>query len=241
VTAPFRAALAERRGAGRVPVIPDVKLRSPKEGDLLAGRDPVEQAARLAAAGAPVLSVVTEAKHFGGSLRLLRDIAGVGVPVLRKDFITEPDELERSAEAGAAAVLLICATTGLERTAALAEAAIRLGLEPLVEAHTAAELTWAARLAHETTGVRLVGLNNRDIKGYERDAGTVEHTAALARRAALPPGALLVSESGIAGADDVAAAARAGADAVLVGTAIWRAPDPAACYSELAATRARSR
>ncbi|MDR3203101.1 MAG: hypothetical protein LBT54_08250 [Bifidobacteriaceae bacterium] len=234
---PFRDALTARAAAGFAPVIPDVKLRSPKEGDLLAGRDPVEQAVRLAAAGAPVLSVVTEAEHFGGSPELLRDIAAAaGIPTLAKDFVVDAAGLESAARAGAAAVLLICATAGLETVARLADQAIALGLEPLVEAHTAAELAWAADLTRANPDARLVGINNRDIAGLEKDAGTVGRTAALAGGAPLAPGALLISESGIASRRDVAAALAAGAHAVLVGTAIWRAPDPAAFYSELSRT-----
>jgi indole-3-glycerol phosphate synthase len=226
---PFAAALLAARDRGDVPVIPDIKVRSPKEGDLMAGRDPVAQAVALAAAGAPALSVVTEPERFGGSLDLARAVArATGIPVLRKDFLTSPADIEASAAAGVQAVLLMYATAGRAVVEDLYARARAAGLEALVETHDAAELAWARDL-----GAPLVGINNRDITALERDDGTVTRTAALARSA--PPGAVVVSESGIATPADAATALAAGADAVLVGTALWRAADPVACYRALAA------
>ena len=104
----FTDHIKQKQLAGLVPGIPDIKCRSPKEGDLLNGRDPVKIARTFAAAGAPVLSVVTEAEHFGGSLGLLSDIVQTtGLPVLRKDFIQTEQAIIETAQAGAAAVLLI--------------------------------------------------------------------------------------------------------------------------------------
>ena len=109
----FLEALKKAEGQGRIPVIADIKCRSPKEGDLLAGRDPVELAWQLAAAGAPVLSVVTEAKEFGGSPELLRRLSSeVPVPFLRKDFLSSRQDLIETKEAGASAVLLMYSTLG---------------------------------------------------------------------------------------------------------------------------------
>jgi indole-3-glycerol phosphate synthase len=219
----IRAANA-RRG---ITVIPDIKSRSPKEGDLFRGRNPVGEAARLAAAGAPVLSVVTEAAHFGGSAALCAAIAAaVNVPILRKDFITSADEIKRSADMGAAAVLLICATVSDALLKTLYETALGCGLEPLVEAHTAAELTRALAL-----GARLVGINNRDITAFETDDGGVSHSKSLLER--IPRHVLKISESGILTRADVVAAQAAGADAALVGTALWSEPDVAAAYGRL--------
>ncbi|MDR1603992.1 MAG: indole-3-glycerol-phosphate synthase [Gracilibacteraceae bacterium] len=220
------AALRTRRAAGFIPVIPDFKPRSPKEGELMRGRSAAAVARELKTLGAPALSVVTEAASFGGSLRLLEETAAAGLPVLRKDFIRRPEDLRQTREAGAAAVLLICALLEYPALAELFAAAHELGLAVLVEAHTATELAAAGRL-----GARLVGLNNRDIRGLERDDGTVAHTEALA--ALVPPGALLVSESGIRTPADARTATRAGADAVLVGSALWQAPDMSALYDAL--------
>ena len=210
-----------------MPVVPAFKRVSPAEGPFFPGRDPVEAAAEMAAAGAPVLSVVTEETHFCGSLGLLREIVRAsGLPVLRKDFIQSPGDIAETAEAGAAAVLLICASMPEDALRACYAAALDLGLEPLVEAHTAEELALAGDL-----GCALVGINNRDILKLEKDGGTVDRTAALA--ALKPPGSFLISESGLQGAADVRRALRGGADGVLIGTALWRAPDPFAFYDAL--------
>lgn len=205
-------------------MIPDIKCRSPKEGDLLQGRDPVVAAAVLAKAGAPVLSVVTESVHFGGSLRLLEDVVReTGLPVLRKDFIKEKADLYQTKEAGASAILLICSMLEEDTLKEFYQEALQIGLEPLVEAHNGVELLMAERL-----GARLIGINNRNILALEKDGGTVASTQQLS--AHKPPGSFLISESGILNEGDVQLARLAGADAVLVGTALWQAPDMAAAY-----------
>jgi indole-3-glycerol phosphate synthase len=201
----------------------------------MAGRDPVAQAVALAEAGAPALSVVTEAESFGGSPELARRVAeATGLPVLRKDFLATPADIDASAALGVRAVLLMYATAGRKVVDDLAARALAAGLEPFVETHDAQELAWARDL-----GATLVGINNRDITALERDDGTVARTASLAALA--PPGAVVVSESGIATPADAAAAIAAGADAVLVGTALWRAADPVACYRALAGATAGAR
>ena len=223
----FCKGLREAKNRGVIPVIPDFKMISPRDGALFEDRDPILWARRMEAIGAPALSVVTEPKEFGGSLSLLREIVkAVNIPVLRKDFITREADLELTAEAGACAVLLICACITEARLTSLYRTALSLGLEPLVEAHTARELKLAGRL-----GAGLVGINNRDILALERDGGTVSTTSELA--AWVPKGALLISESGISTPEEARAATEAGAGAVLVGTAIWRAADPAACFRAL--------
>ena len=230
----FLEALRRRAAEGMIPVIPDFKRISPAEGPLFAGRDPVSAAADMGKAGAPVLSVVTEETHFGGSLALLREIiAAVKLPVLRKDFIQSVRDVEETAACGAAAVLLIVASMEPEVLKACCAAAKELGLDALVEAHAAEELRLAVSL-----GCPLLGINNRDILDLERDGGTVSRTAELA--ALKPPGAFLVSESGLQTPEDVCRAIRSGADAALVGTAIWRAEDPAAFYKALSGAGAES-
>ncbi len=223
----FLEALRRKASEGLIPVIPDFKLISPAEGPLFARYDPVDAAKAMVRAGAPVLSVVTEGEHFGGSLALLRRIAeAAGVPVLRKDFIQSPRDIEATAACGASAVLLILASIKPEVLRECYAAALELGLEPLVEAHTAQELRFAASL-----GCPLLGINNRDILNLERDGGTVSRTAELA--ALKPSGSFLISESGLQNPSDVLRAIRSGADGVLVGTAIWRAKDPFAFYAAL--------
>ncbi|MDR2243912.1 MAG: indole-3-glycerol phosphate synthase 2, partial [Burkholderiales bacterium] len=141
ISARFSSAIVAENERGRVAVIPDIKCISPKEGDLLRGRDPVETAKFLVRCGAPVLSVVTERERFGGSTELLKAIVqAANVPVLRKDFITNEEQLLETAELDAAAVLLICAMTDEKNLKALYEKTLELGMEPFVEVHTAQEM-----------------------------------------------------------------------------------------------------
>ena len=218
----FSAAIAAQPA-----VIPDIKCVSPKEGDLLRGRDPVEVARQLVAWGAPVLSVVTESRHFGGSPELLRAIARqTGAPVLRKDFIKTRGQLEETLALGASAVLLIAAGVDEATLAALYQTALQLGLEPLVEVCTAEEMQLAS-----TLGARLVGINNRNIQTLELDDGGPARTAQLAQLA--PKHAVLISESGIVTAEDAKIAMQAGAHAILVGTVLWQAADMKETYQRL--------
>jgi len=223
----FSAAIAAEKERRRVPVIPDIKCISPKEGDLLHGRDPVEVATNLVSWGAPVLSVVTEREHFGGSPKLLRAIAErVHVPVLRKDFICDMSGLHETVELGASAVLLIAAIVDEKTLAMLYEQAIHIGLEPLVEVHNLEEMAFVKTLCP-----RMLGINNRDIADLELDDGGPVRTQRLAEEK--PASAILISESGILSANDVRQAVHAGADAVLVGTALWQATDMQSMYTEL--------
>ena len=225
----FSNAIIDKKSTGVIPVIPDIKCVSPQHGDLLRGRCPVQTAKLLKNAGAAVMSVVTESKDFGGSLELLRNIAeATGLPILRKDFITCVDDLKISLDYGAAAILLMCATQTEKSLFELYEAAIKLGIEPLVETHTLDEMQLAIKL-----GATLVGINNRDILRLERDDGTVANTRNLAEFA--PENAVLISESGIGTPEEARQAIRAGADAVLVGTALWMAEDIVAFYRAMAA------
>ena len=227
MSARFASAIQAENERGFVAVIPDIKCISPKEGDLLQGRDPVDTAKYLVHCGAPVLSVVTERERFGGSPELLRTIAKeTDVPVLRKDFIVNADMLKETWELGAAAVLLICAIMDEETLGRLYEKALNLGLEPFVEVCAAQEMEWANKL-----GARLTGINNRDIVTLERDDGGSSRTAALA--GSVSKDALLISESGILSPEDAKLAVLAGANAILVGTALWRAGDMGGMYKSL--------
>ncbi|MPM14817.1 Indole-3-glycerol phosphate synthase [bioreactor metagenome] len=223
----FRESLQRKKASGFIPVIPDIKLISPKEGHLFRDRGPVSTAVRMEELGAPAISVVTEPKEFGGSMKLLLDIvSAVSVPVLRKDFITDEDDLKRTKDCGASAVLLICACLTKEKLRELYEASLLLSLEPLVEAHTKEALLLA-----DSLGAKLVGINNRDILSLERDGGGVSLTRELA--SFVPEGALLVSESGIETPGQAKAAILAGAGAVLVGTALWKSENFDEFYEEL--------
>ena len=227
----FSSAIITENNRGLVAVIPDIKCVSPKEGDLLQGRNPVDIAKYLVNCGAPVLSVVTERERFGGSTQMLFDITQkIDVPVLRKDFITSEAQLSETAELGAAAVLLICAITDEKNLCMLYEKSLKLGLEPFVEVHTVKEMELSRKL-----GACLIGINNRNIVTLERDDGGPIRTVVLASSA--PTGALLVSESGILSPNDAKLAASVGTNAILVGTALWQANDMAAMYQSLQVER----
>lgn len=227
----FSSVLWKHYNSGKIPVIPDIKLRSPGEGDLLKEADMVEYVLALTAAGAPALSVVTEPKHFGGSPGLLRKIrAAVPVPVLHKDFISSKDQLAESADLGADAILLIASMLEKRQLLKLIEGALKAGLEPLVEIHCAGELENIKELS-----LSMVGINNRNILELETDNGGVDNTERLA--GLVNPGSLIISESSISSPADVKRAFTAGAHAVLVGTAILRAVSPAEMYKRLSEVR----
>lgn len=227
VPAPYTSALWSQYDTGRVPVIPDIKCISPKEGDLLRGRDPAALAKQLVQGGARVLSVVTEPEHFGGSPQLLENIAAeTKVPVLRKDFIREKRDLIETKEIGASAVLLIAAMLEQKQLFQLIEDALSLGLEPLVETHNEEEIRSIQHL-----DLTFVGINNRNIVDLELDDGTVSRTEQLVSSA--PKHAFILSESGIQTPEDVKRSFDAGAHGVLVGTAILQAQDPVDMYQRM--------
>ncbi len=225
----FSRAILGAREKGRVPLVVDIKPVSPRDGDLVGSRDPAALARMLDAAGVCALSVVTEPEHFGGSLDMLREVASsVSLPVLRKDFLRSPEDVDASLEAGAAAVLLTLSTVHELEAPGLYRRIHSLGMEPLVEVHTPQELHFALGLTPEPT---VIGINNRDITRLEKDDGDVGVTELLAPL--VPEGVVILSESAMLTPEDVARAFAAGADGVLVGTAVLQAEDPAAFVAEL--------
>jgi len=224
----FSKAIIAENSRGYAAVIPDIKCVSPKTGDLLRGRNPVDVARELVKYGAKVMSVVTESKNFGGSPELLSDIVKhTNIPILRKDFVEDEAIIKETAELGASAILLICATIGNEdRVKFFYEKSLEHGIEPFVEVCNAEEMTWANRL-----GAKLIGINNRNIVTLELDNGDTGRTANLASEA--NKGAVIVSESGILNRSDAELAVKSGANAVLVGTALWDADDMRAMFQSL--------
>jgi indole-3-glycerol phosphate synthase len=217
-------AAAVRRGPDGPRLIAEVKRRSPSRGDIRIDLDPAGLAAAYAAGGASAVSVLTEARHFAGSpddLRAAR--AAVELPLLRKDFVTTAYQVWEARAWGADAVLLIVAALDPAALRDLLAEAAAAGLDALVEVHTEAEAEVAA-----AAGAALVGVNARDLATLEVDPGRF-----AAVRQALPGGTVLVAESGIRDRAGVQAAADAGADAVLVGETLVRAPDPMAAVREL--------
>jgi indole-3-glycerol phosphate synthase len=221
----FERALTPVRGGVRL--IAEVKKASPSRGVLAADLDPVALAATYARHGADAISVLTDAKYFQGSLEILRQIrASVDVPLLRKDFTIDEYQLWEARAAGADAVLLIVAILPPSLLRDLAAAAKGLGLAALVECHTEAELDVALG-----AGSRILGINNRDLGTFET---RIETTLTLLPR--IPPGPIVVSESGFFAGADVRRVVDAGAHAVLVGEGLVRADDVAAKVRELRLT-----
>ncbi|MFW6052639.1 MAG: indole-3-glycerol-phosphate synthase [Desulfosalsimonas sp.] len=219
--------IRQKQGQGLFPVISEIKVRSEKHGDLLCGRDPAELAAKMSGCPIAGISVVTEPLHFGGSMNLLKTVAGIAdLPVLHKDFITTEEQVAESADCGASALLLITAMLRPENLARLIEKARECGLQTLVETHTSDEIKKV-----ESLGFDLLGINNRDITVFEIDDNNVGRTESLVRLCG--KSRPIVSESSIESAGDVRRAGRAGADAVLVGTAVLRAENTTDFIHEL--------
>lgn len=217
-------ATALRRADGHLAVISEIKRRSPSAGDISAGANALDQAARYRVAGADALSVLTDTKYFGGTLDDLRDVTAQfrstppAPPCLRKDFMVHPLQVLEAREAGASAILIIVRALADDEIRTLHAAATAAGLDALFEIHNEAELERA--LAH---GARIIGVNNRDLAVFKTDLGLSERLIPQ-----FPRAVIAVSESGIHTAADAGRARRAGAHAVLVGEALMRAADPAA-------------
>lgn len=218
-----RARLTSGRG---VHVIAEVKRSSPSKGALAAIADPASLAADYAAGGASVISVLTEERRFGGSLADLDAVrARVEVPVLRKDFVVDPYQIWEARAYGADLVLLIVAALEQDVLVGLLERVESLGMQALVEVHDEDELQRAV-----DAGVRILGVNNRNLKTLEVDRGTFARLAP-----AVPTGVVRVAESGVRGPLDVMDFAEAGADAVLVGEALVTGRTPRDAVAELVA------
>jgi indole-3-glycerol phosphate synthase / phosphoribosylanthranilate isomerase len=215
----FRDALA----SSGLAAIAEVKRRSPSAGDLRPDADPALLASAFADAGAAAISVLVD-ERFGGSLDDLRAArAATSAPLIGKGFFVEEQDLRRLRDAGADAALILLRDLDDASASALMRKAAELGLDTLVEAHTAAELERAVAL-----GAPVIGLNARDLSTFR-----VDRAAQLELVARAPRDRLIVAESGIECRAHAAAAELAGADAILVGSSLMRAPDPAAQLREL--------
>jgi indole-3-glycerol phosphate synthase len=227
----FAGALRAQIALGRAAVIAEIKRASPSKGVLRPDFDPPAIARSYAASGAACLSVLTDATFFQGSPDHLRAArAACPLPVLRKDFVIDPYQVFESRALGADCILLIVAafeeTAATARMRELERTARALGMAVLVEIHDAAELDRALEL--ETP---LLGINNRNLRTFET---TLDTTLGLLAR--VPAGRLVVTESGILTAADVARMREHGVEAFLVGEAFMRAPDPGAALAALFGT-----
>jgi indole-3-glycerol phosphate synthase len=207
-----------------VAVIAEVKRASPSKGALAAIADPAALAMDYEAGGARVISVLTQARRFGGSLADLVAVReAVQVPVLRKDFVISSYQLWEARAHGADMVLLIVAALEQNALISLVERAVSIDLVPLVEVHTDGELDRALE-----AGARVIGVNARNLATLEVDRSVF---ARLAPR--VPDGIIKIAESGIRGPHDLLAYAAAGADAVLVGESLVTGKDPRSAVADL--------
>jgi len=219
----------------KVRLIAELKRASPSRGMLAPNLDLLQVADIYAAGGASAISVLTDEKYFLGSLNTLYELRFTrrfSLPLLRKDFLIDAVQLHEARANGADAVLLIAAA--LPDDAHLADLhalALELGLTALVEVHDEAETVRVLQLP----GLRLVGINNRNLATFEVLLGTTERL-----RPMIPAEICVVAESGIFSAADVARLARAGVNAILVGEALITAPDIGAKVRELSGVDVRT-
>jgi indole-3-glycerol phosphate synthase len=222
---PFSPALRDRQGLA---VIAEVKKASPSKGLIRPDFDPVAIARAYETGDASAVSVLTDVQFFQGSSEYLRQVREtVSLPVLRKDFVIDPLQVQESASMNADAMLLIAAALSDGQMAELIDAAREFDIEPLIEIHDGAELDRVMKL-----DPTLIGINNRDLASF-----TVDLRVTLSLRPHIPASVTVVSESGIFSASDTAPLIEAGVDAILVGESLMRSDDPAALIAELAHRR----
>lgn len=220
----LRDALLSAIEQDRPAVIAELKRASPSRGVIREDFDPTAIAGSYQRGGAAALSVLTDARYFKGSgvvLELAR--RGATLPILRKDFILDPYQIYESCAMGAAAILLIVAALPDDELKELQQLARTFGLDVLVEVHDGEELERAA-----AAGADLIGINNRDLQNFDV---SLETTLQLAPQA--PEDAVVVSESGIHTAQDIAQVRACGVHAFLIGESLMRADDPGIQLAEL--------
>jgi indole-3-glycerol phosphate synthase len=200
-----------------IAIIAEYKRASPSKGIINNGVSPGTQAAIYENNGASAVSVLTDQTFFKGSFADLREVrAAVELPILCKDFIIDPIQIDLAATNGADLILLIAAALEEKRLIELFQYAAGIGLEVLIEVHNHEELEKALR-----TGAKLIGVNNRDLKTFQVSLAVTEKLASTVKKA----GAFLISESGIHCKEDVERVKSVGATGILVGEALMKSPD----------------
>lgn len=202
----------------------ECKKASPSKGIIAEDFPYLNIAKEYEAAGADCISVLTEPKWFLGSDAYLKEIAAnVSIPCIRKDFTVDEYMIYEAKLLGAKAVLLICSILTQQQISEYIAVCDSLGLSALVEAHDEAEIAMAI-----TSGARIIGVNNRNLKDFSVDTGNSRRMREL-----VPENIIFVSESGVSSASDIEALRQAGADAVLIGETLMKAPDKLSKLSEL--------
>jgi indole-3-glycerol phosphate synthase len=213
-----------------IKLIAEVKKASPSRGVIRSDFSPVAIAEVYASNGAAAISVLTESKYFQGNLDYLKDIGeALGnkrVPLLRKDFITDPYQIYESRAYSADCLLLIVAIMKPEELKELLELSYELKMSCLVEIHNEAELQIALN-----SQARIIGINNRDLSTFAVDLATTKRLRPL-----IPPDRIVVSESGIKDGNDMEKLSQWGVDAVLIGEALMASGDIAARMKEILAS-----
>lgn len=222
----FGEALATAKGLG---IIAEIKRKSPSAGQIAVLPDPTEQARKYYNAGTDCISVLTDEKYFGGTIRDLWDVYDLlgrrddAPALIRKDFFVHPIQVVEAAEAGARAILIIVRALTDDEMKALYETASRAGLDSLFEVHEECEIERALKLSP-----KIIGVNNRDLARFRTDIGISERLIPQ-----IPKGIVTISESGIATPEDAARAKACGARALLVGEALMKADDPEKLLEQL--------
>jgi indole-3-glycerol phosphate synthase len=211
--------------ADELAIIAEFKRASPSKGEINGVLDPAKQTSSYIKYGADAVSVLTDKRFFKGDMADLEAVRNViDAPILCKDFIVDPIQIDVAQHAGANIILLIVAAMDEESLVNLYRYAIEKNLDVLMEVHNEEELEMALK-----TGAKLIGVNNRNLKNFEVDLSITEKLGPIIKKA----GAYLISESGIKTLDDVKRVVKAGANAILVGETFMRAENLANTLQEM--------